>query len=334
MPPKTDRVSPVFTLFAGAVLIALAPVLTKQALVWGEMSSSAVAFWRLLLAWPLLWAFSLASSAPPTPSSPSPENSEAPPDPAASSEPIPSSAAPLPSRFWMAVPGVFFGLDLFFWHWSFLYTTAANATLLVNASSLIASLFGWLWWKERLGIDFFTGVAISLAGAGLILGVSFQSSPTQIQGDLLALGGAFFYAGYLIGLKLLRQWFPAARIVAWSSFSGAIVVAIPTFLFPSKPALPATFEAWLAIGGLAIFTHAIGHTLIASSSSRLPVSFSSIVLLFQPLGAAFFAWLFLKETITFLQMIGGCLILAGIGLAHRSSFRTNEDKTLLVENKS
>jgi len=47
----------------------------------------------------------------------------------------------------------------------------------------------------------------------------------------------------------------------------------------------------------------------------LPASFSSVSLLLQPVVAAAVAWLVLNEPLSFLQALGGLVVLAGIALA-------------------
>ncbi len=55
--------------------------------------------------------------------------------------------------------------------------------------------------------------------------------------------------------------------------------------------------------------------MIAYALGHLPASFSSVSLLWQPVVAAWLAWLLLQEPLTWLQGMGGLVTLTGIGVA-------------------
>ena len=57
--------------------------------------------------------------------------------------------------------------------------------------------------------------------------------------------------------------------------------------------------------------------MIAYAVASLPPAFSSLTLLIQPIVAALLAVVILNEPLTSLQILGGLIILAGIGVAKR-----------------
>ena len=162
----------------------------------------------------------------------------------------------------------------------------------------------------------------------------------------------------MLCVKHLRRTFSTATILAWSglaSVAGLLLAA----LLSRESLLPADSRGWLVLIALALVSQVAGQGLIAYAFAHLPVSFSSLSLLLQPAVAALtllpgIADCFPIETVVAaeflilaghdsadqrrgnmvkrapaacktvslgpsLQIVGGCVILAGIALATRAS---------------
>ena len=66
------------------------------------------------------------------------------------------------------------------------------------------------------------------------------------------------------------------------------------FLTGTGGLLPASWQGWAVLIGLALLSHTGGQSLIAFSLAHLPASFSAITLLVQPATAGLLAWLVLN----------------------------------------
>ena len=128
-----------------------------------------------------------------------------------------------------------------------------------------------------------------------------------------------FYAGvHPVGKVAARP----RRGDASSDGGDTTITAAAASRSPSPPAnrcCRQSASGWLILVGLAWISHARGQGLIAYALAHLPAAFSSVSLLFQPVMAAFFAWLLLAEPLAPLQIAGGVVVLAGIYLARRGS---------------
>ena len=280
-------------LLTGAVGIAFAPVFVRLS----EVGPSATAFYRLLLALPVLWLWRIQErtrpGAPPCPASPG-------------------------QYLQLALAGLLFAGDLALWHWSIKLTSVANATLFANFAPIFVTLGARLLFGERIGPSFIGALALALAGAVMVVGVSLRLTAEHVLGDALAVGAAVFYGGYMLCVKHLRRSFSTATILAWSglaSVAGLLLVA----LLSRESLLPADPRGWLVLIALALVSQVLGQGLIAHAFAHLPVSFSSLSLLLQPAVAALLAWFILHESLRPLQIVGGCVILGGIALATRAS---------------
>lgn len=277
-------------LFAGAIGIAFAPILVR----YSEVGPVATAFWRMALALPLLalWA-SMQSRGAETPGRRA------------------GSAMAL-------LAGLFFAADLAVWHWSIRLTSVANATFLANLAPVAVTLGAWLLLRERAKPVFFVGLALALAGAALLVQANVGGPDAVLLGDALGILTAFFYAGYQLCVKRLRDTQSTARIMLISGVACAAVL-LPLALASGEAILPTTATGWLVVAALAVVCQFAGQSLIAYAVAHLSASFSSVSLLLQPVAAAGFAWLLFGEALAALQWLGAAAVLAGIYLARRGS---------------
>ena len=285
---RSERIVATFALLAGAVAIAASPLFVKVS----ETGPVATGFWRVALALPVLWTWSLVGSRG-------------------------HLDAFVANRRVMIATGLLFAGDLAVWHWSIVLTSVANATLLANLAPIFVTLAVWLWYRRRPSGAFLGGMAVALAGVVALLGGDFRLSGRELIGDFLGVVTAMFYGGYQLAVARARARASTASIMAWSGLVTACVL-LPLAFLSGEQLLPATAMGWLKLVGLALISQAAGQSLIAYAMAHLPATFSSVALLFQPVVAALFAWALLGEALGPVAILGGCAVLAGIAIAHRA----------------
>src|SRR5438034_8144718 len=152
-------------LLAGGCAIAFAPILVRIS----DTGPVASAFWRCALAAPLLWVwvYNLPKTSP----------------------------IPIPARYLIAA-GLFFAADLGVWHWSIIYTSVANSTLLANLAPIFVTLAGWVFWRQQVTRLFLVGMAVAIIGMFVLVGPNFGVGGTRLLGDALGALTGVFYAGY------------------------------------------------------------------------------------------------------------------------------------------
>ena len=278
-------------IFVGVCAIAFSPIFVRLS----DLGPSAVAFWRMALAAPLLWVWM-----------------------AASNDTAVVRPASRRAYLWLLVPGIFFAGDLLLWHTAIGLTSVANATFLPNLAPLIVSLVAWQFLGERLKPVFAVGLVAALAGVGMMVVASAGQGESNLLGDMLGAITALFYAGYILSVKQLRNRYSTSTIMLSSALIGTAILFIAT-LVTGETFLPGDWRGWLVLLGLAWFSHVGGQGLIAYALAFLPASFSSVMMLMQPVLAALFAWLLLSEAMTPLQAAGGALVVLGVILARRGS---------------
>lgn len=276
-------------LLLGAVCIALSPIFVRVS----ETGPTATAFWRVALALPVLWPLYAYFGRRVEPAT--------------------------PDGWPLALAGVAFAGDLFFWHFSVKLTSVANSTLLANLAAIFVTLAAWLLFRQKPSRLFAIGLVTALSGVGMLVSTSLAFSSTALLGDLCGVITAMFYAWYLMTVKGLRdRGAGALRLMAVTTAITALLL-LPVALASGEQMLPVSGVGWLKLVGIALISHACGQGLIAYALAHLPAAFSSVSLLLQPVMAGVFAWVLLGEPLVALQIAGGCVVLVGIYLARKGS---------------
>jgi drug/metabolite transporter (DMT)-like permease len=214
--------------------------------------------------------------------------------------------------FWA---GVFFTGDLALWHWSLLLTSVTLSTLEANLAPVFVVLICWLLWRERPQPLFIAALAIAFVGVLLIVSPELAQSRGALLGDLLGLGTAAFYGGYMIVVARLGTSYGTGALMLRTTLIFTLLLAP---LMIGQKIFPDTAHGWLLLVGLAVMAQVVGQGLIAYALAHLPANFSALGLSMQPLAAALYAAWVLGERLTIVQLAGGVIVLAAIVLARRA----------------
>ena len=179
----------------------------------------AAGFWRLAIGAPFLTALALAGGARPRPLGPA---------------------------LWWAIggAGLFFAADIASWHLGILRTTLANATLFGNSATLIFPIYGFLVaraWPSRTQA---LALALAAAGAGLLLGRSYQLDARNLTGDLLSLAAGILYTGYFILMARARETMAPLSALALSTVASTLPLLMVALALGER-----VWPAWLGAAG-------------------------------------------------------------------------------------
>lgn len=279
-----------FVLLLGVVCLASGGIFVKLS----ELGPIATAFYRILLAMPLaiLWAQF---------------------DNTAYSR---NGFWNIPQRDYglLICAGMFLAIDLILWHISFHYTTVANSNLFANLVPFVVVPLAWIMFGDRPSKLFLGGLFVAVIGIFLLMSGKIEPSPDNYFGDMLAIATALFYGLYLITVAKLRERYHAGDILFWSGFPSLIILLASASVLENQ-LLPETVTGFLILGCLALFSHVGGQGLIAVSIGKLPINFASVAILMQPVIAAFYAFLIFSEKLSWMEIAGMSIVLAGILIA-------------------
>lgn len=194
-------------------------------------------------------------------------------------------------------------------------TGVAAATLLTLGSGPILTAVGSrLLLGERLG----RGGALAVAGAVTGLGVLVLGNGTSVvtpAGTLLALLSAAGYAAVtLLGRATGRRsdGEDPFTLTMWSFGIGAAVLLIPAWFEGLVPAAGDPVRAFAIVGYLAVFTTALAYPLYFAGAARVRATTASVMMLIEPVTAAFLAVVLLREPLTVATIAGAVVLLGSI----------------------
>ena len=282
-------------LMFGAAVLGFAPILARLT----DTGPAAGAFWRLLFAAPLLALLAFR------PGAGGPDESAR------------------PNR-WALAAGVFFALDLGFWHYGLRLTSVANATVLTNLTPIVVTTAAWLLFRERPRRLFIAALALAVGGAVLMAlakGSGGRGTNPPL-GDALSTLTALWYGGYFLLVRQARERHSATGVMFWSGAVGAPLLLLAAMLL-GEDLRPDTAAGWSACAALGL-VHVAGQGSIAWALGRLPTALASVTVLVQPVVAAGIGWLAFSERITPVQALGAAVLLAGVVLAQASARSTTK----------
>src|SRR4030043_1608980 len=135
---------------------------------------------------------------------------------------------------WFFLSGLFLSLHFAFWIASLKVTSVASSVVLVTTHPLFVGIGGWLFLKERLGLNLIFGIALSVLGSGLISYGDMSLSKEALTGDGLALLGAIAASGYLlVGRKMRKDQVLLSYIFPVYSTAGPILILFAFFFSES-----------------------------------------------------------------------------------------------------
>jgi drug/metabolite transporter (DMT)-like permease len=221
------------------------------------------------------------------------------------------------SRLLSYAAGIFFAVDLLFWHHAIEAVGAGLATVLGNTQVVLVGVLAWAILGERPSNRSLLSIPIVLTGVVLISGVVGQGEYGENPplGVLLGVLTAIAYSGFLLTLRAgntdIRR--PAGPLfdATLASTLGVAVYGLPSGTLDLTPG-PAA-QGWLIL--LALSSQVLGWLLISITLPRLPAVATSILLTLQPVATVVLAAVLVDESPSGLQLLGAAAILSGLVLA-------------------
>jgi drug/metabolite transporter (DMT)-like permease len=227
-----------------------------------------------------------------------------------------ASCPSLNATLFTVAGGFFFAIELVLWQVALLVTSAANATLLVNLAPAWVGLGALFLFRERLGSYFWGGLVIAFVGMSLVVSGGARQLANFNYGDILAIGGSFFYALYLLVTQRVRANMDTLTFLALS-ITSSVVILFVTCMVLRTPLSGFSTRAWVSLAALGLFSHLGGYLAINYALGHLRASSVSVSLLGQPVLTALISIPLLGEFLSVQQILGGTIVVIGIYLVNR-----------------
>ena len=201
------------------------------------------------------------------------------------------------------------------------YTLASNVSIIVAAAPIFTALLAHFAGEERIRRGTVIGFLIAFAGVILVVCNGTFVLKLNPKGDLLALAAAACWACYSVLMRKhgdgLDTLLATRRIIFWG-----IVTALPILLatpasFPVAPLLtPAVIGNFLFLG---LLGSCLCYVLWNQAFRYLGVVTTNSFIYIQPFITIVVGWLFLKEPISPLALLGAALITVGVVASQRKT---------------
>ncbi len=189
------------------------------------------------------------------------------------------------------------------------YVTVSLAAILLYLYPAIVTLLAVMLGDEHFNRIKGLALLICLSGLFLVLGISFEK--LSLIGIVCGIGAALVYSCYIvIGNRILKKIDPLVTTTYVTSSAGFILTvagAAGGMLDLSFP-----LAGWLAIFGIVFFATIVAILCFFAGMSRIGATNAAIISTAEPVITVALSALLLNEIITFVQTIGGLLILAGV----------------------
>ncbi|MEO1296536.1 MAG: DMT family transporter [Cyanobacteria bacterium J06636_16] len=195
--------------------------------------------------------------------------------------------------------------------------SAGMASFVISSEIGVIALLAWLFLGEQLSKFGWLGIALCIAGVGII-SLNENGGLQLSTGVLLVFVATLSISLYSVLQKPLLRRYTAIQFTTYAIWTGTL------FLFLFAPgALGAVAHApvgpTLAVIYMGLFPGVVAYGAWSYVLSQIPASQAGSYLALIPVAALIIAWLWLREVPTPVTLVGGCIVLCGVTLVNRRS---------------
>lgn len=193
-------------------------------------------------------------------------------------------------------------------------TTASNAGLILGLIPLATVIFTIIFFRERVTFLRMIGIFIGFAGVAIIV-LQNDGLGAISRGDLFVFISMVSQAFSFIIIKKATTTISARQLTAVMLLIGSLsLLAISFFVEPQAVTHFATVPTlvWVVFFASAIIATGLGHILYNVAIQEIGAGETAIFNNLVPFFALIGSFMFLGETIVFLQIIGFLLIATGV----------------------
>jgi drug/metabolite transporter (DMT)-like permease len=211
------------------------------------------------------------------------------------------------------------------WTLSVALNGAAVATVLAYCSTAFTALLGWWLLKERLSWAKILAICLCLGGCALVSGAIYPAAwRTNPIGILTGILSGLCYALYsLMGRSASQRGLnPWTTLIYTFGFAAVFLLAgnlIPNSPIPGVASHPGdifwlggALAGWGVLLLLAAGPTVMGFGLYNVSLSYLSSSVANLIVTLEPVFTAITAYFLLGERLTWVQLLGGIIVLTGV----------------------
>ncbi len=187
------------------------------------------------------------------------------------------------------------------------FASAGLVALLLYLYPAFVTLLSRFVFKRPITPSQLVALLVALVGSGLTIGRAGDGKPLGVFFGVLA---ALIYSIYiLMGSRFPKDVTPTASTTIITS-SAAVTCAAVVSVRGYHP--PGTAEGWLAIVAIALVCTVLAILFFFEGLERVGAVRASVLSTIEPVFTLVLATVFLGESVTYLRLVGGALILGAV----------------------
>ena len=220
------------------------------------------------------------------------------------------AAVSMPMLLVSVLSGLFLAAHFVLWFESLQHTSVASSTTIVCTEVIWVALGFCLFLKGKLRISAVLAIGICLAGSALIA-ISDSSSGSGLLENVLSLLAAIAVAVYTLLGQIARKQL-STTVYTYIVYVACALALLVTCLVQGENLLSYGLSPVLVGILLALFSTILGHSIFSWCLKYFSPAFVSASKLCEPVVAALFAGFLFGEIPSWLQILGGVLVLFGV----------------------
>jgi len=216
----------------------------------------------------------------------------------------------LPGRFlgigrYGAAASFFLALAFIAFVFSILATDVANTLLILATVPFISALLGFVLLREKPSRSTIAGAVVATTGVAIMVGEGFSAG--FVQGDLIAIFGAFCFASYIVFMRGGR----ATDMLPANAVAGIASAIAAALLMGSSSISWYDFSLCIALG---VFQTGLGLVTFTLGSKQLKASELALLSLIHVILGPVWVLLLVGEIPATNVVIGGAVVLGAISV--------------------
>ena len=193
------------------------------------------------------------------------------------------------------------------------FADAAVVAVLLYAYPAFVTIASWVFLGEKATWGRAAAVLVTFVGCAMVVGLFGGVGHVAWPGVVLGLGAA---VGYTLFNLLSHRWLPGRSqlVMMTYTFGIAAIMAAVLALASGQTLSPASWQpqAWWLIGAIVLVPTFAAVVLYLQGIRGLGPSQAAVVSTLEPLFTIVLAWLVLGQHLSWLQLAGAALVLAGV----------------------
>ncbi|WP_018132320.1 DMT family transporter [Effusibacillus pohliae] len=204
--------------------------------------------------------------------------------------------------------GIFYTIQSSLYFLSVKYIPTSLAALLLYMYPVFVAALAFFVEHEKLSRQTILSICLTITGVAIVLGAPIDR--INIVGVLCAVGAALTYSCYIVfGNRVVAQ-IPPVTTSAFISFFAAFALLVLGIATGSLN-LEMSRQAWVSVVGIALVSTVLSILAFFAGVRVIGSTKASILSSLEPVVTIVCSSLLFEERLTWLQSVGGCMVLVG-----------------------